>query len=125
MRTCHAGLHFSAYCVISLNFFIVGDFKVEFVRVSIAAISTEECDVTFQVCVSVITRPVSSHMWQCSLHPVHALYCSLYVCGMLLCMLSCTYYSLYTVYTYMYVYMYIYTMPLYIMCIELRIQSQT
>ena len=27
---------------------------MEFVRVSIAAISTEECDVTFQVCVSVI-----------------------------------------------------------------------
>ena len=30
-----------------------------FVRVGITAISTEECDVTFQVCVSVMTRPVS------------------------------------------------------------------
>ena len=47
---------------------------MEFVRVDITAISFEECNVTFQVCVSVMTRPVSSHMWQCSLHPVHTLY---------------------------------------------------
>ena len=72
---------------------------MEFVRVGITAISTEKCNVTCQVCVSLKTcffpfLPICGNVHTLCIymyiHFVHALYCSLYVCGMSLCMLSCT-----------------------------------
>ena len=73
--------------------FILGDFNMDLIRVGIQAISTEECDVTFQVCVSVhlLTRPRLVSLPYLAVY-VYILFVyavstqiSLYVCGMPLC----------------------------------------